>query len=147
MFMYTKSTNRYRDVLRGPGCVILTLYYLSVSNINIVIAADEDIFIPYTDTYGYIYDPVSGQFVKGGDQQDTANKMTAENVTVVNNNESSTSINAAGSKNVPVESVLKNEVVPTSSSKDESALFYILGGGMATLILIYSGIRRVWSKK
>lgn len=29
-------------------------------------AADEDIDIPYTDTYGYVYDPATGAFVKQG---------------------------------------------------------------------------------
>lgn len=27
-------------------------------------AADDDINIPYTDTYGYVYDPATGSFVK-----------------------------------------------------------------------------------
>ena len=27
-------------------------------------AVDEDYYIPYTDTYGYVYDPETGKFVK-----------------------------------------------------------------------------------
>jgi hypothetical protein len=29
-----------------------------------VYAADEDIDIPYTDTYGYVYDPATGTYIK-----------------------------------------------------------------------------------
>lgn len=28
------------------------------------LAIDEDYYIPYTDTYGYVYDPETGKFVK-----------------------------------------------------------------------------------
>lgn len=145
MFINTKSTNRYRDILSYVGIVFLTLYYFNVCNIHNVFAADEDIDIPYTDTYGYTYDPISGQFVKGGDQQDTANKLAAEKGAVVNN-DPTMSINSDESNYESVESEHKDNIGYTGITEEDTSMVYMLGGVIATLILICCCIRWGWLK-
>jgi hypothetical protein len=46
-----------------------------------VFAIDEDFYIPYTDTYGYEYDPETNKFVKR-DQAPTSSGNTADNNTI-----------------------------------------------------------------
>jgi len=46
-----------------------------------VFAIDEDYYIPYTDTYGYEFDPETGKFVKR-DQVSTASGNTADKNTI-----------------------------------------------------------------
>ena len=38
-----------------------------------VVAIDEDYFIPYTDNYGYVYDPETGTYIKQDPPEPTAN--------------------------------------------------------------------------
>lgn len=62
---------------RLTGCVVLTLSACMLA--PAAHAADEDIDIPYTDTYGYVYDPATGTFIKQDDSStgtDTAASST-----------------------------------------------------------------------
>jgi hypothetical protein len=49
-------------IRRLGGCAVLAL--LCIMSTPPVAAADEDIDIPYTDTYGYVYDPATGTYIK-----------------------------------------------------------------------------------
>ena len=66
MYQYRQHINKW---LACAGALVL-LGNLLTSTVN---AADEDIDIPYTDTYGYVYDPATGTFIK-------QNPATAETV-------------------------------------------------------------------
>ena len=44
------------------GPLLIVLLYLSCT--NVATGVDEDYFIPYTDNYGYEYDPETGTYIK-----------------------------------------------------------------------------------
>lgn len=134
-----KTLNRYGDALCNIGVVLLIICMLSVT-VNLL-AADDDIYIPYTETYGYTYDPATGQFVKKGDRADSVNTLAAQDMPVTNNSSSMTA-DAADGKH---ESAVANATGPGnwSASSDESTIYYILGVAIATLIMIFCWIRWV----
>lgn len=57
MYQSSQHINKW---LACAGALVL-LGNLVTSTVN---AADDDIDIPYTDTYGYVYDPATGKFIK-----------------------------------------------------------------------------------
>ena len=48
--------------LLDKGILIITLLVISIN--SPMYAIDEDYFIPYTDNYGYEYDPETGTYIK-----------------------------------------------------------------------------------
>jgi len=40
------------------------VFLVGLLTVGQVLAVDEDFYIPYTDTYGYVYDPKTRQYVK-----------------------------------------------------------------------------------
>ncbi len=63
----------YRQHFTGPGIVLAMVIgaYIPATQ-----AADEDIDIPYTDTYGYVYDPETGAYIKQDQQATTGSTAT-----------------------------------------------------------------------
>lgn len=47
--------------------LIRLLFLIGLLIAGPVLGVDEDFYIPYTDTYGYVYDPETGQYVKQED--------------------------------------------------------------------------------
>jgi len=95
---------------------LLLVVLLSVGH---VFAIDEDYEIPYTDNYGYVYDPETGQFVKQ-DQSTPESGDTSAGANVVD-----VSKNNAG-----------QALTETPLASQGSLTFYLLiGAGIALLIV------------
>lgn len=70
--MFEKNTMIGRLSYRTLA-LVCALTLVSISH-----AADEDIDIPYTDTYGYVYDPATGTFIKQDKPATSATDQTPE---------------------------------------------------------------------
>lgn len=93
-----------------------------------VVAIDEDYYIPYTDTYGYVYDPETGQFIK----QDQA---------------SSESESSPGSANTADSMQAGNNVQPTTKTstplEETSSLPLVVAGLVVLAVIVFA----VWFKR
>jgi hypothetical protein len=103
MFQFRHSSN-----LRLVSCCLLVLSaYLTTPGLY---AADEDIDIPYTDTYGYVYDPATGTYIKQDPVSTTEPAVTP--VTTDTTELTGTSVNA--------DTVTPETVVPSATTMPSS---------------------------
>ena len=106
--------------------LLATIGLLSMSAISLtpaLYAADEDIDIPYTDTYGYVYDPATGTYIK----QDPASTPDSAVITPASTDTTTTS-NVAGSP-TNTNTNLSDTDVPSIISPEQAS------PGMAVLLL------------
>lgn len=123
------SQNSYYIHIRLAMCALVALPVLLFTPLNH--AADEDIDIPYTDNYGYVYDANTGTFIKP--DQPTADTTAAGQDATISTASISTPPDHS-SMAPPATDVDTNSAVPANKS---SALTYVL-----LVLLIIAGVVR-----
>lgn len=97
---------------RIAACILLLVSAAVFT--QVVHAADEEIDIPYTDTYGYVYDPATGTFIKPDTPAaSTDNSNTAQTADA--------SMPAAGHAAQPVTTALTPPAQDTSPATPEKS--------------------------
>jgi hypothetical protein len=115
MFQFWHSSN-----LRLVICCLLAMSaYLATP---VVYSADEDIDIPYTDTYGYVYDPVTGTFIKQDPVSTTEPAVTP----------ASTDTSGMSGTSVNADPVIPETVVPSATTVPTST-----GLALPLLLLLF----------
>lgn len=132
-----KILSRY-DELHTVSVIFSIMCMLGASNITS--AADDDIYIPYTETYGYTYDPASGQFIKNGGLEDSVNASVGGDIPVVDSGSSM----ATGTSDTGHVLATRNGNGSKSGDAAEGgfAIYYIFGGAIVACIMIFCWIRR-----
>jgi hypothetical protein len=104
---------------------ILTITLLGLASTSPLYAIDEDYFIPYTDNYGYEYDPETGTYIK----KDNPAPTVADNQTPVS---------GTGNTNVSANQQAMSVTQTTSAETVESpsSLPFIFAGVIVILGLV-----------
>ena len=123
------SQNSYYIHFRLAMCVLVALPVLLFTPVNH--AADEDIDIPYTDNYGYVYDANTGTFIKP--DQPAADTTAADQDATITT-ASVTTPPDHSTMATPATDVGPDSAVPANES---SALTYVL-----LALLIIAGVVR-----
>ncbi len=115
--------------MSGKFYLMVVMFIVSMA----VIAIDEDYYIPYTDTYGYVYDPETGQFVKSEESQASMDITQEDNI-------SSTS-NGNAQHTPDMTNMGTDTLTQTTSSGDFT---YLLIAGITFLVLLSAWI---WKRR
>jgi hypothetical protein len=87
------------------------------------LAIDEDFYIPYTDTYGYVYDPATGKFVK----QEPANTAAAA---------ADSSVSGPHSQDPGMQEQLSQNAADQPGSTEQNITMYLVIGGVIILAAV-----------
>ncbi len=88
----------------------------AVLSTSALYAADEDIDIPYTDTYGYVYDPATGTYIK----QDPASTPETAVTTPTSTNTTPTTTSVAGTATT-TDTDLSDTAVPSTIGPEQAS--------------------------
>jgi len=94
-----------------------------------VFAVDEDYYIPYTDTYDYVYDPETGQYIKQEKPSGEGNISGRDHTSAGNNSPDSN----AGSQSSNVPSGMGKQGSPNQDFLDSPVSAVISGVALAVI--------------